>query len=99
MNDERQRGGGCGRARALRVAAYALLAAGAVLLYMRRPGEAFLSAALGVSAWFLNVRAGLIRKHDLVKVSGRNWRPRREVEAEEVGAEEEGRGDSEHVGE
>jgi hypothetical protein len=28
---------------------------------------------------FLNVRTALIRKHDLVKVGGRDWRPRREV--------------------
>ncbi|HEX8352034.1 MAG TPA: hypothetical protein VF611_03865 [Pyrinomonadaceae bacterium] len=66
--------------RVLRVAAYALLAGAAALLYLQRFEAAFLVAALGGSAWFLDVRNALIRKHDLVKVGGRNWRPRREVE-------------------
>ena len=65
-----------------RVAAFLLFAAAPVLLYLGRPEAAFLVAALGAAAWFLGVRAALIRKHDLVKVGGRNWRPRREVEAE-----------------
>jgi hypothetical protein len=66
-------------ARVWRVAAYALLAAAAVLLFMRRFEPAFFVAGLGAAAWFLNVRTALIRKHDLVKVGGRDWRPRREV--------------------
>ena len=53
-----------------------LLVAAAVLLYLARPNAAFVVAALGVSAWFLNVRNGLKRKHDLVKRGGRNWEPR-----------------------
>lgn len=100
-------GAGFDRARVLRLAAYGLLAAAAALLYLRRPEWAFLAAALAASAWFLNVRAGLIRKHDLVKVGRRDWRPRSEVEAEEEEEEEEeeeygeaeARGRSEHVGE
>ena len=74
-----------------RVAAVALLAAAAALIYLGYNGAAFFVAGLGASAWFLNVRATLIRKHDLVKVGGRNWRPRREVERESE--EEEGRGE------
>lgn len=66
-------------ARAWRVAAYALLAAAAALLYLRRPEAAFFAAALGVSAWFLNVRTHIKRKHDLVKDGARNWRPRRDI--------------------
>jgi hypothetical protein len=58
------------------VVACALLVASATLLYLGRPSAAFVTAALGVSAWFLNVRAGLKRKHDLVKRGGRNWEPR-----------------------
>jgi hypothetical protein len=72
--------------RVWRVAAYALLAAAAVLIVLRRFDAAFLVGALGAVAWFVGVRAGLIRKHDLVKVVGRNWRPRREVEKEEAEA-------------
>jgi hypothetical protein len=68
--------------RVWRVAAYALLAAAAVLLFLSRFEAAFLVAGLGAAAWFLNVRTTLIRKHDLVKVGGRDWRPRREVEDE-----------------
>ena len=58
------------------VVAGLLLIAAAVLLYVRRPSAAFVAAALGISAWFLNVRNGLKRKHDLVKRGGRNWEPR-----------------------
>ena len=68
--------------RVFRVAACLLFAAAPVLLYLRRPEAAFLVAALGAAAWFLAMRTALIRKHDLVKVGGRNWRPRREVEEE-----------------
>ena len=69
--------------RAFRVAAWLLFAAALVLLYLGRPEAAFLVASLGAAAWFLGVRTTLIRKHDLVKVGGRNWRPRREVEKDE----------------
>ena len=72
--------------RVWRVAAYALFAAAAVLLLLRRFEAAFLVGALGAAAWFVNVRTSLIRKHDLVKVGGRNYRPRREVEKEEAAA-------------
>jgi hypothetical protein len=65
-----------------RVAAWLLFTATLVLLYLRHPEVAFLMATLGAAAWFLGVRTTLIRKHDLVKVGGRNWRPRREVEAD-----------------
>lgn len=67
-----------------RVAAFLLFAAALVLLYLERPEAAFLVAALAAAAWFLSVRTALIRKHDLVKVGGRNWRPRREVEKEDA---------------
>ena len=78
-------------ARVWRVAAYALLAATLVLLYLRHTDMAFVTAALGVSAWFLNVRTGIKRKHDLVRDGGRNWRPRAEVEARYPEEEEEER--------
>lgn len=58
------------------VAACVLLIAAALLLYFGRPSAAFVAAALGVSAWFLNMRDGLKRKHGLVKRGGRNWEPR-----------------------
>ena len=67
-------------ARVFKVAAFALFAAAAALLFLARREAAFLVAGLGAAAWFLNVRTTLIRKHDLVKVGGRDWRPRREVE-------------------
>jgi hypothetical protein len=70
--------------RVFRVAACLLFAASPVLLYLGRPEAAFLVAALGAAAWFLGMRTALVRKHDLVKVGGRNWRPRREVEEEDV---------------
>ncbi len=76
-------------ARAWRLLAYALLAAMPVLLYLRHNDVALVTAALGVSAWFLNVRAGIKRKHDLVKDGARNWRPRAEVEARDAEEEEE----------
>ncbi len=68
-------------ARLWRLLAYALLAATLVLLYLRHTEAAFVTAALGASAWFLNVRIGIKRKHDLVRDGARNWRPRAEVEA------------------
>ena len=75
-------------ARAWRLLAYALLAATLTLLYLRHDEVAFVTAALAASAWFLNVRTAVKRKHDLVKDGPRNWRPRAEVEARE--AKEEG---------
>ena len=58
----------------------ALLAAAAVLLWLGRTNAAFVAAALGACAWFFDVRMGLKRRHDLVKLSGRNWVPREELE-------------------
>lgn len=75
-------------ARVWRLLAYALLAATLVLLYLRHTDAALVTTALGVSAWFLNARAGIKRKHDLVKDGPRNWRPRAEVEAREAEEEE-----------
>ena len=72
--------------RVWRVAAYVLFAASAVLLLLRHFEAAFAVGALGAAAWFVNVRTSLIRKHDLVKAGGRNYRPRREVEREEAEA-------------
>ena len=57
-------------------AACVLLFASATLLYLGLTSAAFVLAALGISAWFLNVRNDLKRKHDLVKRGGRNWEPR-----------------------
>jgi hypothetical protein len=76
-------------ARLWRLLAFALTAATLVLLYLRRTDLALLTFALGVSAWFLNVRTGIKRKHDLVKDGGRNWRPRAEVEARYAEEDEE----------
>ncbi|MFL6253912.1 MAG: hypothetical protein ACJ74T_02740 [Pyrinomonadaceae bacterium] len=76
-------------ARLWRVAAYALVAAALVLLYLRRTDLSLFAFALGVSAWFLNVRTAIVRKHDLVKDGGRNWRPRAEVEARYTEEDEE----------
>ena len=77
-------------ARVWRVAAYALVAATLALLYLRHTEAAFVTAALGASAWFLNMRTGIKRKHDLVKDGARNWRPRAEVEARNAEEEDEG---------
>ncbi len=76
-------------ARVLRPLAFALLAATLGLLYLRHTDAALVTAALGASAWFLDVRAGIKRKHDLVKDGARNWRPRAEVEARHAEEEEE----------
>ncbi|HVF45674.1 MAG TPA: hypothetical protein VM936_21790 [Pyrinomonadaceae bacterium] len=62
------------------VVSLALLASAAVLLWLGRTSAAFVLAALSVCAWFLDVRMGLKRRHDLVKLSGRNWVPRGEIE-------------------
>ena len=83
------KGAGSDLARAWRLLAYALLAATLVLLYLRHTDLAFVTGALGASAWFLNVKAGLKRKHDLVKDGPRNWRPRAEVEKRNREDEEE----------
>ena len=87
-NDELKRGD-FDFARVWRIVAYVLVAAAAALLYLRRTDLAFFAAALGVSAWFLNMRTGIRRKHDLVKDGARNWRPRAEVEARRAEEEEE----------
>jgi len=76
-------------ARLWRALAYALVAAALVLLYLRRNDFAFFAGALGLSAWFLNVRPAVKRKHDLVKDGARNWRPRSEVEKRQAEEEEE----------
>ena len=62
------------------VVSIALLASAAVTLWLGHTSAAFVLAALGVCAWFFDVRMGLKRRHDLVKLSGRNWVPRAEVE-------------------
>jgi hypothetical protein len=62
------------------VVAVALLASAAVLLWLGYSNAAFVAAVLGVCAWFFDVRMGLKRRHDLVKLSGRNWVPRGELE-------------------
>jgi hypothetical protein len=65
------------------VVSIALLASAGVLLWLAYTNAAFVAAALGVCAWFYDVRMGLKRKHDLVKLSGRNWVPRGELEDDE----------------
>ena len=71
------------RERAWFVASLVLLGAAGVMLPLGYVNAAFVAAALGASAWFYDLRAGLKRKHDLVKLSGRNWMPRGEVEEDE----------------
>ncbi|HVF66104.1 MAG TPA: hypothetical protein VM914_00470 [Pyrinomonadaceae bacterium] len=68
------------RGRLWLVVSIALLASAAVLLWLGQTSAAFVAAALGVCAWFFDVRMGLKRRHDLVKLSGRNWVPRTELE-------------------
>jgi Flp pilus assembly protein TadB len=77
---ESPNGRGFVRERFWLVVSIALLAAAAVLLWLARTNAAFVAAALGVCAWFFDVRMGLKRRHDLVKLSGRNWVPRGELE-------------------
>jgi Flp pilus assembly protein TadB len=60
------------------VAAAAFLIAAAILLLRSHTDAAFVTAALGVCAWFLNYREGLKRKHNLQKRGPRNWGPRRD---------------------
>jgi N6-adenosine-specific RNA methylase IME4 len=65
------------------VVSIALLASAGVLLWLAYTNAAFVAAALGVCAWFFDVRMNLKRRHDLVKLSGRNWVPRSELEEDE----------------
>ena len=65
------------------VVACLLLVAAAALLLLSHADAAFVCAALGVSAWFWNVRGELKRKHDLKKLGGRNWVQRGDDEEEE----------------
>lgn len=58
----------------------ALLVGAAALLWLAYTSAAFVAAALGVCAWFFDMRMGLKRRHDLVRLSGRNWVPRGELE-------------------
>jgi N6-adenosine-specific RNA methylase IME4 len=65
------------------IVSIALLASAGVLLWLAYTNAAFVLAVLGVSAWFFDVRMGLKRRHDLVKLSGRNWVPRSELDEDE----------------
>jgi len=56
--------------------AVVLLVASLVFLMRTHTDAAFVAAALGVCAWFLNVRNGLKRKHGLQRQGRRNWKPR-----------------------
>jgi Flp pilus assembly protein TadB len=58
------------------VAAAAFLIAAAVLLLRSHTDAAFVTAVLGVCAWFLNVRDRLKREHNLRKSGRRNWEQR-----------------------
>ena len=89
MKADRFKDAGFDFARLWRLLAYALVAAALALLYLRRTEAALVAATLAASAWFLNVRTALKRKHDLVKDGPRNWRPRAEVEARRAQEEEE----------
>jgi hypothetical protein len=71
------------------VVSIALLVAAGVLLWLAYTSAAFVAAVLGVCAWFFNMRMNLKRRHDLVRLSGRNWVPRGELEKLEDGAEDE----------
>ena len=62
------------------VVSIALLAAAAVTLWLAHVNAAFVLAALGLCAWFFDLRMGLKRRHDLVRLSGRNWVPRSRLE-------------------
>lgn len=77
---ESPNGRGFIRERIWLVVSLALLASAAVLLLLGHTSAAFVAAALAVCAWFFDVRAGLKRRHDLVKLSGRNWVPRSKLE-------------------
>jgi Flp pilus assembly protein TadB len=82
-------GGGRGFKQPWLVASIVLLASAGALLYFARPDAAFVAAVLGVSAWFYQVRANLKRRHDLVKLSGRNWVPRGDIEEADEDEEDE----------
>ena len=58
------------------VVAVVLLIVALVLLLRSRTDAAFVTAALGVCAWFLNVRNRIKREHGLQKQGPRNWKPR-----------------------
>ena len=58
----------------------ALLASAGALLWLAYTSAAFVLAVLGACAWFFDMRMSLKRRHDLVKLSGRNWVPRGEIE-------------------
>jgi hypothetical protein len=58
------------------VVACLLLVASAAFLLLSHPDAAFVCAALGVSAWFWNVRGQLKRKYKLKRRGGRNWEAR-----------------------
>ena len=58
------------------IVSVALLIAAAVFLLRSHTDAAFVTAALGVCAWFLNVRDGLKREHGLQRQGRRNWKPR-----------------------
>jgi hypothetical protein len=62
------------------VVACLFLVASAILLLLSHPDAAFVCAALGVSAWFWNVRGQLKRKHNLKKQGRRNWGQRGDEE-------------------
>jgi hypothetical protein len=80
-----QNAGGLLRERLWAAVSVALLAAAGLLLWLAYTNAAFVAAALGVSAWFFDMRMQLKRRHDLVKLSGRNWIPRGELEEDEEG--------------
>ena len=57
-----------------------LLASALFLLLRSHTDGAFVAAALGVCAWFLNIREGLKRKYKLQRHGHRNWKPRDDAE-------------------
>jgi len=77
---ESLKGRGPLRGRLWLVVSLALLASAAVLLLLGHLNAAFVAAALAVCAWFFDIRTGLKRRHDLVKLSARNWVPRSKLE-------------------
>jgi Flp pilus assembly protein TadB len=81
--DESPNGRAFMRERLWLVVSIALLVSAGVLFWLAYTNVAFVAAALGISAWFFDVRMGLKRRHDLVKLSGRNWVPRGELEDDE----------------
>ena len=55
------------------ILALLLLAGAGVALALSHTDAAFVLGALGVCAWFLNLRGELKRKHRLKKTGRRNW--------------------------